>query len=112
MVVQNSNTVPSGNCPLLVGTSGYSYSEWVTAGFYPPGTQPAGMLAAYAETFSVTELNYTWYRMPTAEAVERMRQKVPETFRFAAKLTRTLTHEIEPDQWRALSLMLTMNSGW
>ena len=25
------------NCRLLVGTSGYSYTEWIEAGFYPPG---------------------------------------------------------------------------
>jgi uncharacterized protein YecE (DUF72 family) len=101
MFIQQSNTTLSDNCRLLVGTSGYSYPEWVAAGFYPPGTQSSGMLAAYARTFSVAELNYTWYRMPAADAVERMRQKVPQGFRFTAKLTRTLTHEIEPDQWRA-----------
>ena len=101
MFLQSFNTPPADTCRLLVGTSGYSYPEWVTAGFYPPGTQPAGMLAAYTQSFPVTELNYTWYRMPRADAVARMRQKVPESFRFAAKLTRTLTHEIEPDQWRA-----------
>jgi len=101
MFIQSFNTIPSDGCQLLVGTSGYSYPEWVTAGFYPPGTQPARMLEAYARVFPVTELNYTWYRMPAADSVERMRRKVPENFRFAAKLTRTLTHEIEPDQWRA-----------
>jgi uncharacterized protein YecE (DUF72 family) len=29
-----------------------------------------------------------------------MLQQVPPTFRFALKLTRTLTHEIDPNQWR------------
>jgi uncharacterized protein YecE (DUF72 family) len=91
----------SGNCRLSVGTSGYSYPEWIPAGFYPPGTPASQMLAAYGRIFPVTELNYTWYRMPVADALERMRRKVPQTFHFAAKLTRTLTHEIEPDQWRA-----------
>ena len=88
------------NCRLLVGTSGYSYGEWVDAGFYPPGTKSGKMLPVYARTFPITELNYTWYQMPKAQAIERMRRQVPEDFRFAAKLTRSLTHEVDPDQWR------------
>ncbi len=55
-----------------VGTSGYSYTEWIDAKFYPPGTQTGSMLACYAETFNITELNYTWYQMPRSQAIERM----------------------------------------
>ncbi len=87
------------NCQLLVGTSGYSYTEWVEAGFYPPGTKSGNMLPLYAQHFPITELNYTWYQMPRAEAVERQRRLAPPGFRFAAKLTRTLTHEVDPAQW-------------
>jgi uncharacterized protein YecE (DUF72 family) len=83
-----------------VGTSGYSYPEWVDAGFYPAGTRPGGMLALYARRFAVAELNYTWYQMPKAAAIERMRHQVPAGFRFAVKLTRTMTHEVDRDQWR------------
>jgi uncharacterized protein YecE (DUF72 family) len=86
--------------PILVGTSGYSYAEWVDAGFYPAGTQAARMLPLYARQFPVTELNFTWYQLPKAQAVERMRQLAPAAFRFTAKLTRTLTHEVDPGQWR------------
>jgi uncharacterized protein YecE (DUF72 family) len=85
---------------LWVGTSGYSYPEWMEAGFYPPKTPSAHMLGLYAHTFPVTELNYTWYQIPKAAPLSRMRELVPAGFRFAAKLTRTLTHEIDPDQWR------------
>ena len=84
---------------IRIGTSGYSYSEWIEAGFYPPKTASAKMLLCYAERFSVTELNYTWYQMPRAEAVERQRQTVPSRFLFAVKLTRTLTHEIDAQDW-------------
>ncbi len=86
---------------ILVGTSGYAYSEWVDAGFYPPGTGSARMLAYYARIFPVTEINYTWYQMPKAPAMDRMRRKAPEDFRFAAKLTRTLTHEVDANGWPA-----------
>jgi uncharacterized protein YecE (DUF72 family) len=59
------------------------------------------MLSAYARVFSTTELNYTWYTMPRAPAVERMLTQVPDGFRFAAKLNRTLTHEVDASQWRS-----------
>jgi uncharacterized protein YecE (DUF72 family) len=87
-------------CTLFVGTSGYSYTEWVEAGFYPEGTPSGRMLPLYALEFSITELNYTWYQMPKAEAVERQRSLAPPGFLFAAKLTRTLTHEIDPETWK------------
>lgn len=86
---------------ILIGTSGYAYSEWVDAGFYPPGTGTAGMLAHYARIFPVAEINYTWYQMPKAAAMDRMRRRVPEGFRFAAKLNRRLTHEVDADGWPA-----------
>jgi len=38
--------------------------------------------------------------MPKAAAMERMVPRVPAGFEFAAKLTRTLTHEIDPHGWR------------
>ncbi len=91
---------PNTTCRLWVGTSGYSYAEWTDAGFYPPGTKSGNMLPFYARNFPITELNFTWYQMPKAHALERMHQQAPAHFRFAAKLTRTLTHEIDPDQWR------------
>ncbi len=84
---------------LRVGTCGYSYTEWCEAGFYPRGTRAAHMLSLYAERFSVTELNHTWYQMPRPEAIERQRQRVPADFLFAVKLTRSLTHDVDPLSW-------------
>ena len=87
-------------CRLRVGTSGYSYAEWTDAGFYPPGTKSGNMLPLYARNFPITELNFTWYQMPKAQTLERMHRQAPDGFYFAAKLTRTLTHEIDSGQWR------------
>lgn len=94
-----SPSAPAG-ARLWVGASGYSYTEWVEAGFYPPGTQPGRMLPLYAQRFPVTELNYTWYQMPRPEVVERQRQQAPAGFLFSAKAVRTLTHEVDPEKWR------------
>jgi uncharacterized protein YecE (DUF72 family) len=86
-------------CRLLVGTSGYSYTEWMDAGFYPPGTKTGKMLPLYARHFAITELNYTWYQMPKAAMIERQHRQAPQEFLFAAKLTRSLTHEIDLQLW-------------
>lgn len=99
MAAQSQSDNTEAPCRLRVGTSGYSYTEWTEAGFYPPNTRAGQMLPHYAGLFSVTELNYTWYQMPKAEAIERMRRLVGPDFFFAAKLTRTMTHEVDPDDW-------------
>ena len=95
----------SKTCQLYVGTSGFSYAEWVDAGFYPSGTKSGQMLQQYARYFLITELNYTWYQMPKAEAIERQCQQVSQEFLFSAKLTRTLTHEIDQQQWRDQAIL-------
>ncbi len=100
MQMETAHAATDASGRILVGTSGYSYAEWVPAGIYPAGTRPGGMLPAYAAAFPATELNYTWYQMPKAAALERMLAQVPPHFRFAAKLTRSMTHEVEPGQWR------------
>ncbi len=95
------NPIKTGTtCRLSIGTSGYSFPEWIEAGFYPPGTPEKDMLASYAQRFGAIELNYTWYQMPKAEALTRMLSRVRDGFMFAAKLTRTMTHEVDPAGWR------------
>ena len=87
-------------CELFIGTSGYSYPEWIDAGFYPEKTPSGRMLELYGRTFCAVELNYTWYQMARAEIMERMLERIKQrkNFRFTAKLTRTMTHEIS-DNW-------------
>lgn len=90
----------TADSPVHIGTCGFSYPEWVDAGIYPSGTKSAQMLALYGHLFPVVELNYSWYQMIRAETVERMLASGGSTLLFAAKLTRTMTHEIS-DDWRA-----------
>ena len=63
------------------------------------------MLEFYTQIFHTTALNYTWYQMPKAPAIERMCAKVPENFKFAAKLTRTMTHEIQKGFWQKEAIL-------
>jgi uncharacterized protein YecE (DUF72 family) len=78
-----------------VGTSGYSYSDWVGP-FYPPGTRPGQMLAHYCRYFPLVELNFTFYRLPTATMLSRLIEQTPAGFQFLVKLPRTLSHEENP----------------
>ena len=76
---------------LLAGTSGFSYKEWVGE-FYPDKLQPKAMLAHYAARLPVVEINNTFYRMPNAAAIQGWRGQVPDSFRFAIKVPRRISH--------------------
>ena len=76
---------------LLAGTSGFSYKEWCGE-FYPDKLQPKAMLAHYATRLPVVEINNTFYRMPNAAAIQGWRGQVPDSFRFAIKVPRRISH--------------------
>jgi uncharacterized protein YecE (DUF72 family) len=84
---------------LLVGTSGYSYDDWVGP-VYPPGTRKAQFLEHYARRFRMTELNFTYYSRPTADALRRIAAKTPARFLFSVKAHRSLTHDRAADWHR------------
>ena len=75
-----------------IGTSGYNYPEW-KGSFYPSDLPAAKMLPYYAERFSTVEINYTFYRMPTAKLVTGWAAQVPADFRFTLKAPRRITHD-------------------
>ncbi len=79
---------------LYIGTSGYSYADWVGP-VYPEGTPKGEFLALYAARFDFVELNFSYYSMPTAVNVQRMVERTPPGFVFSIKAHRSLTHEIE-----------------
>lgn len=76
---------------LLIGTSGYSYRHWRDV-FYPRGVPPSRWLEFYADRFDAVELNVTHYRLPQRETFEGWHRRTPDTFRFAVKGPRTITH--------------------
>lgn len=76
---------------LMVGTSGFSYTEW-RGTFYPEKLPPARMLTAYAERLPTVEINNTFYRMPQPSLFQGWLEKVPPAFSFALKAPRRITH--------------------
>jgi uncharacterized protein YecE (DUF72 family) len=76
---------------LWLGTSGFQYPEW-KGKFYPADLSTGKMLAYYASRFTSTEVNYTFRRIPSANAVERWAAGTPEHFKFSFKAPQKVTH--------------------
>ena len=76
---------------LYCGTSGFSYKEW-KGSFYPDKLPAAEMLAFYGSRLPTVEINNTFYRMPKQSVLEGWAAQVPETFRFAVKAPRRISH--------------------
>lgn len=76
---------------IRIGTSGWHYDHW-RGTFYPGTLSKKHWLAFYARTFDTVEINNSFYRLPTRQAVEQWRQAVPAGFSFAIKASRYTTH--------------------
>lgn len=83
---------------LLIGTSGYSYTEWIGP-VYPKGTKASDYLSLYAGLFDTVELNFSYYRMPEARQLQAMHEQAPSLL-FSIKAHETLTHTIDFTAWR------------
>lgn len=82
-----------GRGRLYAGTSGFAYPSWIPR-FYAPGRASRKLLTAYARRLPAVELNNTFYRRPSADAVARWLAQTPAHFRFCPKAQRGAT-------WRA-----------
>lgn len=82
---------------LRIGTSGYSYDDW-KGFFYPDKIKNSDMLPFYAQSFDTVEINYTYYRPPSARTLGAMAAKVPDGFVFTIKAFQGMTHEREDNQ--------------
>ena len=76
---------------LYAGASGFSYPSW-KGGFYPADAKPQDFLRLYAERLPSVELNNTFYRLPSEEQFRRWAAATPPGFRFAVKMTMSITH--------------------
>ncbi|HYE30243.1 MAG TPA: DUF72 domain-containing protein [Methylomirabilota bacterium] len=76
---------------VFIGTSGYSYKGWDKT-FYGDETPKSRQLEFYAERFPTVEINATFYRLPSEGMVAGWRDRVDESFRYAVKGSRFITH--------------------
>jgi uncharacterized protein YecE (DUF72 family) len=76
---------------IWVGTSGFQYPEWKGT-FYPATLSTARMLPYYAERFPTTEINYSFYRVPSEKTLTAWNATTPREFRFSFKAPKEITH--------------------
>ena len=76
---------------LLAGASGYSFKEWKGT-FYPEKMKPEEMLPFYSQRLPTVEINNTFYQMPKPTVLANWARSTPESFKFAIKASRRITH--------------------
>lgn len=81
---------PSMTGPVLIGCSGWDYSEWVGR-FYPTRGR-IDRLQRYSQVFPVVEVDSSFYTIPTRQTVATWVRRTPKGFRFAAKFPQEMTH--------------------
>jgi uncharacterized protein YecE (DUF72 family) len=74
-----------------IGCSGWNYAHWRGL-IYPKGLPPRRWLEYYATLFDTVEVNSTFYRLPTRQAVANWVAESPPGFLCAIKGSRYITH--------------------
>ena len=87
---------PESSRHLWIGTSGWTYTGW-RGSFYPNKLAAKCWLRWYAGKFPTTEINGSFYRTPSFEAVRAWRDQTPDEFIFSWKASKFITH------WKRLS---------
>jgi uncharacterized protein YecE (DUF72 family) len=77
--------------PVHIGTSGWHYRHW-RGPFYPHDLGAEGFLAYYAARLHTVEINNSFYRLPSEQALRAWRDIAPPGFIFAVKASRFITH--------------------
>ena len=72
-----------------LGTAGWTIPRAVREAFPDTGSH----LERYAARFTGVEINSSFYRQHRRSTYERWAASVPETFRFAVKIPRAITHD-------------------
>ena len=76
---------------LHIGTAGWGLPRSTADAFPDAGTH----LERYARVLTCTEINSSFYRSHRVEVYARWASRTPEGFRFAVKLPRAITHELQ-----------------
>ncbi|MGB3229354.1 MAG: DUF72 domain-containing protein [Mycobacterium sp.] len=76
---------------IRIGTSGWSYRDWVGV-LYEPGLPASRWLQRYAAEFDTVELNGSFYRWPRDGGFARWRDQLKPGFTMSVKAARGLTH--------------------
>ncbi len=75
---------------VFIGTAGWAIPKQNA----PDAPGEGSHLERYSRVLSCAEINSTFYRPPRASTWERWAASVPETFRFAVKAPKAITHKV------------------
>jgi uncharacterized protein YecE (DUF72 family) len=81
----------AGGGTARVGCSGWIYRDWRGL-VYPADLPQKQWFAHYASLFDTVEINNTFYRLPTGEAVDHWAEQAPPGFVYALKLGQFGSH--------------------
>lgn len=76
---------------IFIGTSGWSYNQWEGL-FYPEDLPSSKRLEVFSKHFQTTEVNYSFYRLPSPQVYKKWYDQTPDNFVFALKASRFITH--------------------
>ena len=76
---------------LHLGTIGWSYNFW-RGTFFPNEMTAKEFLGYYASKFNTVEVDSTFYRIPTQQAITNWKNQTPTGFIFSLKFPRVITH--------------------
>jgi uncharacterized protein YecE (DUF72 family) len=96
-----------------IGTSGWHYNHW-KGNFYDADIRPEAMLDSYVQHFDTVEINNSFYRLPSKEAVKKWVRQTPSQFVFSIKASRYITHNRklkEPEETLLRFLEMTKGFG-
>jgi len=74
-----------------IGCSGWVYKDW-RGRFYPRELKTAEWFGYYAQHFDTVEINNSFYRLPTPQAMEAWERQAPPGFTYALKLGQFGSH--------------------
>jgi uncharacterized protein YecE (DUF72 family) len=77
---------------IRLGTSSFTADGW-NGSFYPKGMKSSEYLGYYSRRFDTVEVDSTFYRCPTIDAVRNWALKTPPGFIFSLKVPQTITHQ-------------------
>jgi uncharacterized protein YecE (DUF72 family) len=78
---------------LFLGTTSWSWTDWIKSGFYPAGSKPGDFLAHYARVYDTVEVDSTFYSIPSEKLCARWRTVTPDDFWFSAKVPKLFTSD-------------------
>jgi uncharacterized protein YecE (DUF72 family) len=77
-----------------IGCSGWVYKDWRGV-VYPPELPQREWFAHYATLFDTVEINNTFYRLPTEDAVRKWAAQAPPGFVYAVKMGSFGSHRMK-----------------